>query len=142
MGVTRVHLVLPLSSGGAWWLPRVGQRLTHGAQEGGAILDGDPTFLDEAQVVGALRRLVTARPDQVRVSDEGGGRLAAAFWAELTYPATAPSRLLSGLAARRLDACDVGGEEVNSVAVEVPSGAVVVLGGSGVGVPREDLGVA
>ncbi len=68
--------------------------------------------------------------------------MAAAFWAELTYPATAPSRLLSGLAARRLDACDVGGEEVNSVAVEVTSGAVVVLGGSGVGVPREDLGVA
>jgi hypothetical protein len=60
----------------------------------------------------------------------------------LTYPATARAGYFSGLAARRLDACDVGGEEVNSVAVEVPSGAVVVLSGSGVGVPREDLGVA
>ena len=58
----------------------------------------------------------------------------------VTYPTTAPRRLL--LMTRRLDAGDVGGEEVNSVAVEVPSCAVVVLSGSGVGVSREDLGVA
>jgi hypothetical protein len=44
--------------------------------------------------------------------------------------------------ARRLDAGDVGGEEVDSVAVEVAAGAVVVLGGSWVGVTREDLGIA
>jgi hypothetical protein len=30
---------------------------------------------------------------------------------------------------------DVGGEEVDAVAVEVAAGAVVVLGGAGVGVP-------
>src|SRR5918994_1128048 len=42
----------------------------------------------------------------------------------------------------RLDAGDVGGEEVDSVAVEVAAGAVVVLGGSWVGVTGEDLGVA
>jgi hypothetical protein len=42
----------------------------------------------------------------------------------------------------RSDASDVGGEEVDSVAVEVAAGAVVVLGGSWVGVTREDLGVA
>ena len=49
----------------------------------------------------------------------------------MTYPPT-----------NRLDAGDVGGEEVDSVAVEVSAGAVVVLGGSGVGMAREDLGVA
>ena len=31
---------------------------------------------------------------------------------------------------------------MDAVAVEVAAGAVVVLGGSGVGVPSEDLGVA
>src|SRR6478672_8000391 len=40
------------------------------------------------------------------------------------------------------DAGDVGGEEVNAVAVEVAAGAVVVLGGSRVGVPGENLRVA
>ena len=42
----------------------------------------------------------------------------------------------------RLDAGDIGGEEVESVAVEVSAGAVVVLGGPRVGVTGEDLGVA
>ena len=41
-----------------------------------------------------------------------------------------------------LNAGDVGGEEVDSVAVEVAPGAVVVLGGPGVGMAGEDLGVA
>ena len=40
------------------------------------------------------------------------------------------------------DAGDVGGEEVDSVSVEVAPGSVVVLGGSRVGVPSQDLGVA
>ena len=40
-----------------------------------------------------------------------------------------------------LDPGDVGGEEVDSVAVEVPAGSVVVFGGSGVGMPGQDLGV-
>jgi cobalamin biosynthesis protein CbiD len=40
------------------------------------------------------------------------------------------------------DACDVGGEEVDAVAVEVAAGSVVMLGGAGVGVAGEDLGVA
>ena len=40
------------------------------------------------------------------------------------------------------DAGDVGGEEVDAVAVEVSAGAVVVLGGSWVGVAGEDLGIA
>ena len=40
------------------------------------------------------------------------------------------------------DAGDVGGEEVDAVSVEVAAGAVVVLGGSRVGVSGEDLGVA
>ncbi|MGB3594495.1 MAG: hypothetical protein WA994_10005, partial [Ornithinimicrobium sp.] len=39
------------------------------------------------------------------------------------------------------DASDVRGEEVDAVSVEIPSGSVVVLGGSRVGVPGEDLGV-
>ena len=42
----------------------------------------------------------------------------------------------------RSDPCDVGGEEVDAVSVEVASGAFVVLGGAGVGVAGEDLGVA
>lgn len=37
---------------------------------------------------------------------------------------------------------DVGGEEVDVVPVEVASGSVVVLRGSGVGMAREDLRVA
>ena len=41
-----------------------------------------------------------------------------------------------------LDACHVGGEEVDAVPVEVAAGAVVVLRGSRVGVPGEDLSVA
>ena len=40
------------------------------------------------------------------------------------------------------DAGDVGGEEVDAVAVEVAAGSVVVLGGAGVGVPGEDLRVS
>jgi hypothetical protein len=40
------------------------------------------------------------------------------------------------------DACDVGGEEVDAVSVEVAAGAVVMLRGSGVGVTGEDLRVA
>ena len=41
----------------------------------------------------------------------------------------------------RLDAGDVGGEEVDAVAVEVAAGAVVVLGGSRIGMSSEDLRV-
>ena len=41
-----------------------------------------------------------------------------------------------------LDTGDVGGEEVDAVAVEVAAGAVVVLGGAGVCMAGEDLGVA
>ena len=41
-----------------------------------------------------------------------------------------------------LDAGNVGGEVVHAVAVEVASGAVVVLGGAWVSVPGEDLSVA
>lgn len=48
----------------------------------------------------------------------------------------------AGELSERLHACNVGGEEVDTVAVEVASGAVVVLGGPRVGVAREDLGVA
>jgi len=36
----------------------------------------------------------------------------------------------------------VGSEEVIAVAVEVASGAVVVLGGARVGMPGQDLGIA
>ena len=43
---------------------------------------------------------------------------------------------------RRLDAGDVGGEEVDAVAVEVAAGAVVVLGRAWVGVPGEDLRIS
>lgn len=50
-------------------------------------------------------------------------------------------RVMVGGVPRRLYACDVGGEEVDPVAVEVSSGTVVVFGGSRVGVPGEDLGV-
>jgi hypothetical protein len=42
----------------------------------------------------------------------------------------------------RLDAGDVGGEEVDTVPIEVAPGAVVVLGRSRVGMSSEDLGVA
>ena len=35
----------------------------------------------------------------------------------------------------------LSGEEVDAVAVEVAAGTVIVLGGPGVGVPREDLRV-
>ena len=37
---------------------------------------------------------------------------------------------------------EVGGEEVDAVAVEVSTGAVTMLGGAWVGVSGEDLGVA
>jgi hypothetical protein len=37
---------------------------------------------------------------------------------------------------------DVGGEEVDAVAVEVAAGAVVVLGGAGPGLRGQDLGLA
>ncbi len=40
-----------------------------------------------------------------------------------------------------LRAGDVGGEEVDPLAVEVAAGAVVVLGGAWVGVSGEDLGI-
>ena len=43
------------------------------------------------------------------------------------------------LSTAALDAGDVGGEQVDAVAVEVAAGAVVVLGGAWVGVPGEDL---
>ena len=46
----------------------------------------------------------------------------------------------AGLA--RSDAGDVGGEEVDAVAVEVAAGAVVVLGRARVGVSGQDLRVA
>ena len=39
------------------------------------------------------------------------------------------------------DPGDVGGEEVDSVPVEVASSAVVVLGGARVGMPGQDLGI-
>jgi hypothetical protein len=42
----------------------------------------------------------------------------------------------------RSDACDVGGEEVDAVAVEVAAGSVVMLGGTGIDEAGEDLGVA
>ena len=41
---------------------------------------------------------------------------------------------------RTSDARDVGGDEVDTVAVEVAAGAVVVLCRARVGVPRQDLG--
>ena len=41
-----------------------------------------------------------------------------------------------------LDAGDVGGEEMDSMPVEVAASAVIVLGGPGVGMAGEDLGVA
>jgi hypothetical protein len=37
---------------------------------------------------------------------------------------------------------DVGGEELDAMAVQVASGSVVVLGGAGVGVPGQDLSVS
>jgi hypothetical protein len=52
------------------------------------------------------------------------------FWAESTQGR-----------ARHSDAGDVCGEEVDSVSVEVAGCAVVVLGGAGVRVAGEDLGV-
>jgi len=54
------------------------------------------------------------------------------------------TRVVAPLVRRRrlLHAGDVGGEEVDAVSVEVASGAVVVLGGLGVGVAGEDLGVS
>ena len=58
-------------------------------------------------------------------------RYGASFWVELTY-----------LLPIQLDAGDVCGEEVDSVTVEVARCAVVVLGGPGVGMAREDLSVA
>jgi hypothetical protein len=39
------------------------------------------------------------------------------------------------------DSGDVGGEEVNAVAVEVAAGSIVVLGGARVGVSSQDLGI-
>jgi len=60
------------------------------------------------------------------LTDGWGG---ASMWAELS---------LVGLGSS--DTGDVGGEEVDAMAVEVASGAVVVLGGAGIGVPGEDLG--
>ena len=42
----------------------------------------------------------------------------------------------------RLDGRDVGGEEVDAVAVEDSAGAAVVLGGAQGGVSGEDLAVA
>jgi hypothetical protein len=40
-----------------------------------------------------------------------------------------------------LHAGDVGGQEVDAVAVEVAAGTVAVLGGSRIGMSHEDLGV-
>ena len=40
-----------------------------------------------------------------------------------------------------LHAGDVGGQEVDTVPVEIAAGAVVVLGRAGVGVPGQDLGL-
>ena len=50
--------------------------------------------------------------------------------------------VLSEWIGRRSDAGDVGGEEVDAVAVEVAAGAVVVLGGAWVGVASEYLYVS
>jgi len=44
--------------------------------------------------------------------------------------------------ARPSDPGDVGGEEVDAVAVQVSAGAVVVLGGAWVRLAREDLRIA
>jgi hypothetical protein len=52
--------------------------------------------------------------------------------------APAPRAIGWSCAGRASDACDVGGEEVDAMAVEVAAGAVVVFGGSRVGVARED----
>src|SRR3954467_14933104 len=62
-------------------------------------------------------------------------------------PASAgPCVLLGGVdvppLANQLDAGDVGGEEVDAVAVQVATGAVVVLGSPGVGMAGQDLNVA
>jgi hypothetical protein len=40
------------------------------------------------------------------------------------------------------DSRDVGDEEVDALAVEVASGSVIVLCGSGVGVPGQDPGIS
>ncbi len=59
------------------------------------------------------------------------------MWAELTQVfRDGPGDL------RCSGAGDVGGEEVDAVAVEVAAGAVVVLGCAGVGVAGENLGVS
>jgi hypothetical protein len=51
------------------------------------------------------------------------------FWAAWTHLVARRGALVC---IRRLDAGDVGGEEVDAVAVEVAAGAVVVLCGAGV----------
>jgi hypothetical protein len=48
----------------------------------------------------------------------------------------------SGRIGRRSDASDVGGKEVDAVTVQVAAGSVVVLGGAGIGVTGQDLGVS
>ena len=60
----------------------------------------------------------------------------ASFWAERTRPCR---RLAVSVG---LDASDVGGQEVDAVAVQVAAGAVVVLGRARIRMPGEDLGVA
>jgi hypothetical protein len=79
-------------------------------------------------------------PLEFRVHVVVGGRVqqastAGSFWADRM-------RLPPPGGVARSDAGDVGGEEVDAVAVEVAAGAVVVFGGAGVGVAGEDLRVA
>ena len=61
-----------------------------------------------------------------------GGRVA---------PAEAMPERLASLGRIGLHPGDVGGQEVDAVAVEVAAGAVVVLGSARVGVPGQDLRV-
>jgi hypothetical protein len=57
-------------------------------------------------------------------------------------PTWAFAYALAPLVSAHLDAGDVGGEEVDAVAVEVSTGAVVMLGGARVTVSSKDLRIA
>jgi len=59
-----------------------------------------------------------------------------------TWPRPVAAQCSGSVEALTSDACHVSGEEVHAVSVEVAAGAVVVLGGSRVGVAGEDLRVA
>ena len=69
----------------------------------------------------------------------GGSRYAASMWVILgAKDAGSPT---AAAARSRSHSGDVGGEEVDAVAVEVAAGAIVVLCGAWVGVSGEDLRV-